>query len=317
MPLLNYSGKKGTKGMRKNTLALIYQANEILEKFHEQGYLMTLRQLYYQMVAADLIPNTDKSYDRLGTAVSTGRERGLIDWDLLTDRTRELNEWQMYDNVPHSIRQLSERFRLDKWRDQPFRPEVWVEKDALSDVVRRACWNLQVPYMVCRGYMSMSAMWQSGQRMKGHREGGQAPIIFHLGDHDPSGLHMTDDNYHRSNLYGLKIDKDGVSAMVEMRRIALNIQQIEQYEPPPNPAKMTDSRYDEYVATTGLDESWELDALAPSVIEDLIEEAVLEIRDEDKWDAMQKLEDEGRTLLKTCSNGWSEVRDFLNDNFGK
>lgn len=318
MPRIDYTGD-GRKGLRNSTLVLIVRANEILEEYTKKGYVLTLRQLYYQMVSRDMIPNTPKSYNNLGTAISTGRERGLIDWDHLTDRLRELTEWQTYDSVPASIRELSERFRLDKWRDQPYRPEVWVEKDALSDIVRRACWKLQVPYLVCRGYASASAMWQAGRRMISYRQDDQIPIIFHLGDHDPSGLQMTEDNNTRVNLFGTPISEEEreYRARCKVVRIALNMDQIEQYGPPPNPAKETDSRWQSYYDTTGLDESWELDALEPAVIEQLIEDAVLEVRDEDKWEKMETLEDEGRSLLTQCSNGWGEVRKFIQDTFGE
>lgn len=312
MPRIDYTGS-GKKGLRDNTLFLILKANEILEEYTEKGYVLTLRQLYYQMVSRDIIPNNVKSYNNLGTAISTGRERGLVDWDHLTDRLRELTEWQTYDSVPAAISEIAQRFRLDKWATQPYRPEVWVEKDALSDIVRRACSRLQVPYLVCRGYSSASAMWQAGRRMIGHRQSKQVPIIFHLGDHDPSGLQMTEDNHQRVNLFGSPIQESEreFGARCKVVRLALNMEQIEQYNPPPNPAKETDSRWEWYNETTGLTDSWELDALEPAVIEQIITDAVLEIRDEKKWEAMEEKEDTARELLTDCSDNWSEVREFL------
>lgn len=306
-------------GLRNSTLVLISQANEILEHFTEKGYTLTLRQLYYQLVSRDLIPNTTKSYNILGTAISTGRERGLVDWDHLTDRLREIVEWQMYADVPSAMDEMKKHFRLDKWSTQTYRPEVWVEKDALSDIVRRACWRLQVPYLVCRGYGSASALWQAGRRMIEHRKNGQTPIIFHLGDHDPSGLQMTEDNHTRVNLFGSPVDAEEkpYRARCEVIRLALNMDQIRQYDPPPNPAKETDSRWQSYYDTTGLTESWELDALEPSVIEQIIEDAVLEKRDHDAWEKITKQENEARQLLADCSNNWSDVAEFLKEQFGE
>jgi hypothetical protein len=314
MPRIDYTGQ-GRSGLRNSTMVMIVRANEILEEYSEKGYILTLRQLFYQMVSRDMIPNTSKSYNNLGTAISTGRERGLIDWDHLTDRLRELNEWQMYDSVPAAMSELAEKFRLDKWSTQPFKPEVWVEKDALSDIVRRACSRLQVPYLVCRGYASASAMWQAGRRMIGYRQSDQTPIIFHLGDHDPSGLQMTEDNYTRVNLFGSPIEEaeNDYRAKCKVVRLALNKEQIDEYEPPPNPAKETDSRWGWYNETTGLTDSWELDALEPAVIEQIITDAVLKIRDEPKWKAMQEKENKARELLTNCSDNWGEVREFLED----
>jgi len=105
---------------------------------------------------------------------------------------------------------------------------------------------------------------------------GQRPIVFHLGDHDPSGIDMTRDNRDRLSLFA------GVDITVV--RLALNMEQIERYRPPPNPAKVTDSRFEAYQREYG-DESWELDALNPEVIHNLIENNVQCIRDEKLWDA--------------------------------
>jgi DNA repair exonuclease SbcCD nuclease subunit len=52
---------------------------------------------------------------------------------------------------------------------------------------------------------------------------------------------------------------------ISVERIALNWDQVEQYSPPPNPAKLTDSRGAGYVACTATS-SWELDALEPTVL---------------------------------------------------
>lgn len=94
------------------------------------------------------------------------------------------------------------------------------------------------------------------------------------------------------------------------------MEQIEQYDPPPNPAKETDSRWEWYHDTTGLTDSWELDALGPSVIEQIIADAVLGIRDEKKWKAIQKKEDTARSLPGSCSDNWDEVKEFLTGTFG-
>lgn len=70
---------------------------------------------------------------------------------------------------------------------------------------------------------------------------------------------------------------------IEVRRMALTMDQVEEYNPPPNPAKDTDSRFAKYCDEYGVTESWELDALDPPVIVELIEREVDEIRDHDKW----------------------------------
>lgn len=93
--------------------------------------------------------------------------------------------------------------------------------------------------------------------------------------------------------------------------IALNMDQIRQYAPPPNPAKETDSRYRQYVARTGQTESWELDALNPRVIANLIRAEVTSIRDEDVWAESLARETANKADLQATYERWTEVKAFL------
>lgn len=98
----------------------------------------------------------------------------------------------------------------------------------------------------------------------------------------------------------------------ELKRIALNMDQIEQYEPPPNPAKLTDSRAAGYIAEYG-DESWELDALEPSVIAALIETEIDAVRDMDKWETVEADETEARRVLDAIAARFDDVQTFLGE----
>ena len=91
--------------------------------------------------------------------------------------------------------------------------------------------RLRVPYFACRGYVSQSESFAAGVRFADHFRRRQTPIVFHLGDHDPSGIDMTRDNADRLHLFA--------GQRVEVRRLALNMEQIEEFNPPPNPAKET------------------------------------------------------------------------------
>jgi len=164
-----------------------------------------------------------------------------------------------------------------------------VEKDALVGVIARACQPLDVPYFACRGYSSDSEMWRAAQRFLRYEDNGQIPYIIHLGDHDPSGIDMTRDIEDRLNLF---------NARPYVKRIALNYDQVEMYNPPPNPAKETDSRWEGYVAEYNTYSSWELDALDPNVIVDLITGEILALRDDDRWDERMIEETEGKLELR-------------------
>lgn len=262
------------KRFSEDSLKVIGAANHIIDEYSAKGYSLTLRQLYYQFVARGWLPNKQASYDRLGSLISDARLAGLVSWTAIEDRTRNLRGVTTVRDPAQAVQAAREGYALDLWQDQPFRPEVWIEKDALVGVISGICARLRVDFFACRGYNSQSEQWRAGMRFADYIRRGQRPIVFHLGDHDPSGIDMTRDNQDRLSLFA------GTPILVQ--RLALNMSQVEQYDPPPNPAKLTDSRAAGYVEKYG-DSSWELDALDPEVIARLIEDAVSKVRDEAKW----------------------------------
>lgn len=279
-----------SSNFRQDTLNLIAQANQIIDSYEAQGYSLTLRQLYYQFVARDLIPNKQQSYNMLGSVINKGRMAGLVSWTAIEDRGRNLKGLETYTHPNQALEAVHNSYRRDLWADQEWRPEVWVEKQALEGVIAGICNKLRVNFFAIKGYNSQSEQWRAGQRFANYVRKGQRPIVFHLGDHDPSGLDMTRDNRDRLSLFA------GTQIMVQ--RLALNMNQIEEIKPPPNPAKETDSRFDDYRREYG-DSSWELDALDPKYIERLIERNVTMIRDEAIWDAslLREVEEKDQIAL--------------------
>lgn len=292
------------KTFRGDKLALIHQAQEIIDQYDADGYTLTLRQLYYQFVSRDTIENTDASYKRLGKLITDARQSGNIPWDGIEDRNREKKGWYIQEDVKAILDGLPTDFAADRWRDQAFHVEVWVEKEALSNVVRKACMPLRVPYMACKGYLSASEAYGAGQRMRQAIEQGKDPIIVHLGDHDPSGIDMTRDNQNRVSMFA--------DSFIDVRRIALNRDQIDEFSPPPNPAKVTDSRAAEYIRKHGT-KSWELDALEPAVVVDLITKAIEPLISDRLWAEAQERESEQRAVLRQVGERWDDIKDMLEE----
>lgn len=289
------------------TMGLIHLANEIIDQLATMGYSLTLRQLYYQLVARDVIRNKQTEYKRLGKIINEARLAGLVDWDAIEDRTRNLRGVTHYVDPTDVLGFAAGSFRLDKWANQEKRVEVWVEKDALVQVLEKACTPLDVDYFSCRGYTSQSEVYGASKRLLRYIEAGQTPVIIHLGDHDPSGIDMTRDIIDRVNMFLAPYWGEEIT----VERIALNMNQVRQYNPPPNPAKQTDSRYKQYKAKHGV-HCWELDALNPQVIDELITKRVLAHRDDDKWAEMEKEEEAHREKLRACTDRWDEVKAVLN-----
>lgn len=286
---------------------LIEKCNEIIAEYIAAGYKLTLRQLYYQLVSRDYVPNTQKSYDRVGSIVNDARLGGLIDWNALEDRTRNVKSVNHWESPKEIIETVAKQYRLDKWENCHIRPEVWIEKDALAGVIERPCTELDVSYFSCRGYVSQSEMWGAAMRFLERARGGQHTLIIHLGDHDPSGIDMSRDIEDRISGF-MKYHSKG--DYFHLNRIALNMDQVREYDPPPNPAKSTDSRFAAYLSEYG-DESWELDALEPAVLAELITTVVEGIREDGPFEETRERETVERELLGKCSNRWSEVVDLL------
>ncbi len=299
-------------------LAVIDRANEIIEDYQSQGYRMTLRQLYYQFVSKNLIINEEKSYKNLAGTISDGRLVGLIDWDAIEDRGRVAD-------VPHHqadaadmlkiLKGAANGFTLDAWRDQPTYVELWVEKQALAGVLEPLARRHHVTLMVNKGYSSQSAMYESAQRFRegmgttGERDdtvgrgedawydlrSERKGLLLYLGDHDPSGEDMVRDIRDRLQNFGCGED-------LSVRKVALTTAQVKQHRPPPNPAKITDSRAAAYIQKHGTS-SWEVDALPPNVLARLVTAAITEVIDEEELKRVRTEETVGRKALVKALDG--------------
>lgn len=310
MPKLQYKPYRPTG----DSAALIIKANEILDDYAEQGFQLTLRQLYYQFVARDLIPNTQKSYNNLGKVISRAREAGLIDWDHITDRGRQVVMRPHWIDGEDFLESVANQFCLSYWLGQQTHCEVWVEKDALSDIAVQAARPWDVPVLANKGYISASAIWEAAHT-RFLRSGQPRWVVIHLGDHDPSGIDMSRDIQDRLNLFSGPYEGSPRRPDIVVKRVALNMDQIEEYAPPPNFAKEVDPRFRDYQELYG-DESWELDALEPRVLVNLIRDAIQEVIDDmDRFEERRREEVKIRAQLRMV-----DLRDYdtgeFNEHYG-
>jgi hypothetical protein len=272
--------------LSKANRIMLERINTILEEYRNDGYVLTLRQLYYQLVSKDIIPNNDREYAKLSNILKKGRMAGIVDWAAIEDRVRvpKLPYWVR--DVQHAIQDTIEQYRVDRMQGQQRNIEIWVEKDALSNVLFRVTSKYHIRLMVNRGYSSISAMYDAHRRLR------SGDVILYFGDHDPSGKDMVRDIRERMAEFGREID---------VRPVALTMEQIRRFNPPPNPAKITDPRAKWYIREYGRT-SWELDALPPRELIRLAEEAVEELIDLDLYNRC--LDREQRDI--------EELRSFFN-----
>lgn len=262
---------------KPDTVALIDTMNSIVSEYIAQGFTLTVRQLYYQMVARGKIENTERSYKRITGTVNDARLAGLMDWAAIEDRTRAFDTRSRWDTGGQILQAVASQFHMDMWKNQPSRPFVIVEKEALAGVLEPICREMDIPLLAARGYPSVSVLRDFAKHvlLPLRLREGQPALLLHLGDHDPSGIDMTRDLIDRLTLL--------TRGRVRLERLALNMDQVDEQQPPPNPAKVTDSRFAVYQTLFG-DESWELDALQPAYLAGLVRTAVDDVRDTDIWD---------------------------------
>lgn len=283
---------------------------DIVDDYAAQGLTLTLRQLYYQLVSKDLISNNEKSYKRIGTIVSRARLGGILDWDAVEDRVRVPKMPPEYGSLDVLVEAAFASYRLPRLMGQETYVELWVEKDALAGVLAPIAYKYHVGLMVNRGYSSTSAMKEAGDRirLKCEETGTESAHILYLGDFDPSGEDMVRDVGDRLNLFANHGIEDGQYAVqgvlewhldITVQKIALTMPQIKKHQPPPNPAKLTDSRAKEFVAKHGK-QSWEVDALPPRELKRLIELELDSLIDMDKVQKIKDREEADKKMLRAA-----------------
>jgi hypothetical protein len=285
----------------------------------EYGGNLTVRQLYYQLVARGFIENSQRSYKRLVSILSDARLAGEFPFEWLLDRTRECRPgdfgtdstsvYRALRSAADELREAPERWLWRSiWWGQPTHVSVWVEKEALSGVFEEPCDRLGVSWFVLRGYSSLSSLSQwvdTVDEAQSNDPAIEEAVVLYFGDHDPDGWEIP------------RSAERNVDAIAEVRgielppvafdRIALNRDQIEQYNPPPFPAKETSSRFDSYFREHGIRSAWELDALRPDTLASLIADAIAPYFSREVWaenrDEVREARREMRKAMMT--DGWA------------
>lgn len=287
---------------QRKSWALIYHCVKIIDEYTAAGFRLTLRQLYYQLVSANIISNTERSYKNLGNLVSNARLCGQLDWNAIEDRIRRPVINPEFDDLDDLIQGALASYRLPRLDGQSEYVELWVEKDALAGVLQPIVRKYHIVLMVNRGYSSQSAMYEAGKRIDNARDryGCDRATVLYLGDLDPSGEDMVRDIDDRLGMFA--------SGFVRVVKVALTIEQVTEFGLPPNPTKLSDSRAKAFIQEYGRS-SWEVDALPPKVLNNLITEALEGIVDLDKMDKWIDREGEDKERLLEAVNGIGDERN--------
>lgn len=271
---------------------IIENSIDVLSQY-ENG-ILTIRALHYQLVSRGMT-NTLQHYKRVVAAMEVARWDGRVDFEAFSDRDRAMcgmtkaTETVLEDKQDEAKRQVGlwmRSYGKNRWENQPYYPEILIEKKALEGVFAKPCAKWDVAVGACKGYPSLTFLYELSERLRDAQSEGKKPIILYFGDYDPSG-----EDIPRS--IGENLQKFGVYD-VEIRRIALMEQQVIEWKLPPAPAKETDSRTANW---DGLGQV-ELDAVKPEKLISMLNDAINEIFDQDLYDELITQENEERELFQ-------------------
>jgi hypothetical protein len=268
------------------TIQLIKTAKDILA----EGYPMTVRQIYYQLVSRQVIKNNLGQYHAVSNALVDARCDGTIPWEWIEDRLRRPRDVSMWSGLPDFAKTCRSSYRRDVWPTQQHYVEVWLEKDALSGIFESVLDPYGVTLNVGRGYDGWDSIHNAAERFMGMDT---AVTVLYFGDFDPSG----EDMYH-----SLKKRLAVLGCKPEVIKCALIPEDIQRYNLPPDFAKQTDSRTRGFIEKHG-DVSVELDALPADVLRNRLIEEVSSRMDLKTLERIKKIEETERAqLVKLLEN---------------
>jgi len=248
--------------MQKQSLELLAQVQEIINSY---DFALTLRQIYYQLVAKQIIPNKQKYYTKLSRLCVTGRDEGILPEEGFADRLREVDKLSSWPDLNEFMQAVKRSYRKNKWQNQDSYLEIWTEKDALRSVLTEITYQYDVALMVTRGQLSRTEVYRTAGRYKAQND--KECYLYYCGDFDPSGLSIYDSIKKRLINFGV---------FINFERIALTKKQIEKYQLPSDPAKQSDPNYNKFISIFGSDMVVELDSLPPDILRKIIEDCILQ-----------------------------------------
>jgi hypothetical protein len=259
----------------RESLSLLVKAKELLDASPRP---MTVRQLYYRLVAGLVIPNNFRSYQRLVGLLTNARKADVLDSSMFVDRARATTPPTGYDSLERYLDIVEGAYSRHPNDRQPDYIEVWTEKDALSAVIGDVVAPYGATLVVSKGYTSYTVIVEAAKRFKreiSERGAGHCHLLY-FGDFDPSGEDIfrviTSEIEALTGEGALNYwNVSGVAFHIE--KIALTPELVDEHSLPPMPTKATDSRSEKFTAEHG-DIAVELDALPPAVLEAVVEGAV-------------------------------------------
>lgn len=278
---------------RGDAKALLDAVGVVLAAFRAQLPL-TIRQIFYRLVATTGFPKSEKAYRRLAEILNRARRGGLIPWNAIRDdgfhRPGNLG-WDGPDDVLSSIGDTLGRFTLDRQTGQDRRVVVWCEAGGMVPQLANVCRVFSVPVYSSGGFDSVTVKHDLASEFAAMGN----VLVFHIGDHDPSGVHVFG-----SLDADIRAFLDAMGGRAEFVRLAVTPDQIDEHDLPTSPPKTTDRR-------TFEGDTVQAEALPPDVLADVVRDAIDGALDAEIFQAAVEMESAARKRLVSW---WNSLPEF-------
>ena len=269
--------------LKRHKLELAKACKKILDTYEGR---ITSRQIFYQLLSGGLVCNTENAYKKVCKVIREARRIGLIDWPDIEGCRCQIKTSRLFTGPDDLVEVALSSFDMDRWVYQPERVAVVCQKEELSAVIQPVCQRWQVPFVATRGYPSASLVAEAAVRLAGHR-------LLYYCDLDPEGLII-------GRRWQAQLDSFAAGACVQ--RLALDFMQVEHFNLPPRPVKLTDARATTYQREHG-DSCWELEALPPQFLQSFVESDIRDHIDRRAWEIREDEIEDARHALRVSLKG--------------
>lgn len=254
---------------------------------------MTVRQAFYALEVAGIVEKTEAGYRQVQRQLLAMRRDGVLGWDFITDGTRWQRKPNSWNSAMDFIEAAARSYRRDLWRGQDIRIEVWLEKDALADVVVDVTNVWDVALMVSRGQSSATFLHAAAKSSEAAYDAdGTRTVVYALYDYDAGGDRA-------ASAIERELPEYAPGVPISFERLAVTPAQIAAWNLPTRPPKPKDPE----AAKWGGKACVELDAIDPTRLMGLVEDAIKRHVDRRQWEIDQAIEAEERAGLLALLHG--------------
>ncbi len=224
--------------------------------------------------------NTPQSYKKLTDLLTRARLAGYVPMQAIADTTRPVTTWNVYSSAQPFIRDEVAKCFKGYWRDvmrsQPNHIEIVGEKNTIESIIRPVAMQYRIPFTIGRGFCSLPPRAELASRFR--QSGKERLVLLIVSDFDPEGEQIAE-SFARSMR-----DDFGIDSTVAFK-VALTADQVEDYGLQPQlEAKRGSVNYKKFVERHGMD-VFELEALDPDDLQEILGEAIDGVIDIDAFNA--------------------------------